>query len=1023
MSDDSREFERDEANEELRELEDVKREEDEDAREEAELHPDDGVESTYNETKPIGLEDQGNDQDNDDQGVLDEDDEDEDDDDEEDEEEDRVRGSKKRRVQRNRFLDVEAEVSDDEEDEEEDDDELAKEGFIAPEHGQEDEEPQSRDDRLHRQVDRSHEKSTEEDAQKLAAQFKERYGRANKYRTDDSGAVSQRFLLPSIHDPSIWALRCRPGKEKELVKKLLKKKLTLEGKPNALQILSVFQRDNFTGYVYVEAAKLTAVDHAIKGISDIYGNNKVKVPVEEFPDLLRANKSTEVKLTPGGYVRIKRGKYKGDLAIIDSIEENGLEVTLQVVPRLDYKGMELDEETGKRKRVTSKFRPPQRLFSRKEAVENDPTNLTQRSSNTFSYKGEEYIDGFLFKLFKVQFLETQDVQPSLEEVSKFNTGDTEELDLSSIAQSVKNSSTVVFRTGDRVQVLQGEQKGLKGDVISTSNDVVLIKPISFSGGNLEFPTNNLRKIFSTGDHISVLRGKHNGHTGIVVSVQEDHVTFISDQSHKDVTVFANHLTKSTDTSTLIDGKYGLHDLVRINTTTVGVVIRADKDMFTILTQDGKVSAVSPSAIISKVDIGRDQSFATDSTGESIKKGDTVKENHGFKRQGVILHIYRSVLFIYSKETTENSGVYVSDISSVSGVASKNNFTEKEDKIDLTKMNPKFKAGGSMAPPPLPIKVQTGRDKTLNQNVSIRLGEYKGYRGIVKDTNGDIARVEFHTKNKILSISKHKLAFVDGSGRLIPYEEFINPKYRDFSQPSSGFSTPSHKAPSYTSGGSSSWSSTGSNNGGKTPAWSSFASGGKTPIAGGRTAVGAHGGAASAWGGGAGGASAWGGGAASAWGGGAAAGGASAWGGGAQSAWGGNTAGGASAWGGGAQSSHRPAAGNASAWGGGAQSAWGQGGAESTHGNSSVYGGGGSAWNKRAQHNNGGASAYGGGSAWGNNRQQGWSAATPGQAETPGAYSAETPGAYHDAETPYEAAPTPGYGGSAATPGGYHSDNE
>lgn len=966
MSDDAREFEHDEANQELHELEDLKREEDEDAREEAELNPLDGVEDTYAESKITGLEDQGGDDDNDDGNALDEvdeevDDDDDDEDDDEEDEEDRVRSRKRARRDRNQFVDVEAEVSDDEEEDDEDEEELAKEGFIAPEHEHENEEPISRDDRLHRQVDRSHEKSTEEDAQKLAAQFKERYGRANKYRVEDSGAVSQRFLLPSIHDPSIWAVRCRPGKEKEIVKKLLKKKLTLEGKPNALKILSVFQRDNFTGYIYIEAAKLTAVDVAINGMADIYGNNKVLVPVEEFPDLLRANKSSEVKLTPGGYVRIKRGKYKGDLAIIDSIEESGLEVTLQVVPRLDYKGLDIDEETGKRKRATNKFRPPQRLFSRKEALEFDPTNLTARSSNTFTYRGEEYIDGYLFKLFKVQFLETQNVQPSLEEVSKFNTGDSDELDLSSIAQSLKNSSTVVFRTGDRVQVLQGEQQGLKGDVISSANDVVLIKPISFAGGNLEFPTNNLRKIFTEGDHVSVLKGKHNGHTGIVVSVNEDQVTFISDQSHKDITVFANNLTKSTDSSTLIDGKYGLHDLVRINTTTVGVIIRADKDVFTVLTQDGKVSSVSPTAIISKVDIARDQAFATDSTGEAIKVGDTVKENHGFKRQGVILHIYRSILFIYSKETTENSGVFVNDISSVSGVASKNNFTEKQDKIDLTKMNPKFRAGGAMAPPALPVKVQTGRDRTLNQTVSIRLGEYKGYRGIVKDTNGDIARVELHTKNKILSISKSKLGFFDSSNRLVPYEEFINPKYRDFpSSTSSGYSAPqSSQAPSYTSGGSSAWGS-------KTPSWSS--SGGRTAIgaSGSRTAVGAHGGGASAWGGAAGGASAWGGGGATARGNN---GSTTNWG-GAQSAWGSNT-GGASAWGGGAQSSRKT--GQSTAWGGGA-SAWGGNGAESTHtGNTSAYG-----------RNGGNASAYGGGSAWGAKVQGGWNA------HTPGAHVAETP---------------------------------
>jgi transcription elongation factor SPT5 len=952
MSDDL-EFEHSVAKEELRELEDVQREEEDDEREQASAESANGG------------------------GMLDNDDEDEDDEDEdEDEEDDKVRSRKRARRDRNQFLDVEAEVSDDDDDEDEDDDDLTREGFIAGDN-EHDNEPESRDDRLHRQMDRTREKNTEEDAQRLAATFKERYGRT-KYRGEDSGQVSQRFLLPSINDPSIWAVRCRPGQEREIVKKLLKRKLTLEGKTNALKILSAFQRDNFTGYVYIEAEKLAAVDVAIKGMPDIYGNNKVLVPVEEFPDLLRPSKSTEIKLSPGSYVRIKRGKYKGDLAMVDALEENGLEVTLQIVPRIDYKGAELDDN-GKRRRATSKFRPLQRLFSKKDALEFDPHSLIARSSNNFNFRGEEYIDGFLFKLFKLQHLETQIVQPTLEEISKFNTGDSEDLDLTSIAQSLKQSNAVVFNGGDSVQVLNGEQQGLQGDVISANNEVATVRPKDLPGTTLEFPLSNLRKIFTEGDHISVLKGKHAGHTGIVVSVNEDHVTFISDQSHKDVTVFANHLTKSDDSSTLVDGEYGLHDLVRVNASTVGTIIRADKDVFTVLAQDGKVLSLPPTSITSKIQTPRGSQFATDAQGEAINVDDTVREVGGFKRQGVVLHIFRSYVFVYSKETAENSGVFVTDNLSVSNVASKINISEKKEKLDLTKMNPKFRNAGQMAPPPLPNTRQSGRDRCLNENVSIRLGEYKGYRGIVKDTNGDIARVELHTKNKILSISKHKLAFVDKNNRLIPYEEFINQR-PGFSASAPSFSTSGGNPAYQANTQSSAWSGS-SFAGGKTPAWSGAGAGGATAYGSGT----AWGGATTAQGSG------------TAWGGSGA---------GSGTAWGGNR----SQWGAGANSSY----GNSSSWGGarGGSSTYG-----ASRGNTSAYSGGQSQWAGNTQH--GGQSQWGGRSAYG--QQGSWNAATPGAyrpAETPGAYRAETP---YDTQTPYEGAPTPGYGQTAQTPGAFADD--
>ncbi|CDR39405.1 CYFA0S03e02960g1_1 [Cyberlindnera fabianii] len=974
MSDD-REFEHEENREEMREMEDANREEEDDAVDEAE------AETNSNDVDDNAIVEEGEDDDDDDE-------------DDEDEEEDRVRSRKRARRDRNQFLDVEAEVSDDDEDDEEDDDDLAREGFIAADHEHDAEEAGARDDRLHRQVDRNREKNTEVDAQRLAASFKQKYGKSSTYRPEESGNVSQRFLLPSINDPSIWAVRCRPTKEKEIVKKLLQRKLTLEGKPNALKILSAFQRDNFTGYIYIEAEKLNAVDVAIRGFADVYPNNKVLVPVEEFPDLLRPSKSSEVKVTGGSYVRIKRGKYKGDLAIVDNVEENGLEMTLQIVPRLDYKGLDVDE-TGKRKRATSKFRPPQRLFSKKDALEFDPHNIVVRSNNAYTYKGEDYIDGFLYKLFKLQHLETQNVQPTLEEISRFNTGDSEDLDLTSIAQSLKNTKSLTFNAGDRVQVLQGEQKGLQGDVVSASNDIVIIKPRNFKGNNMEFPLSNLRKIFNEGDHVSVLRGKHAGHTGIVVSIDEDQVTFISDQSHKDVSVFANTLTKSDDSSTLVDSKYDLHELVRINATTVGVIIGADQDVYTVLSQDGKVLSLPPSAITEKVQVGRDQSFSTDSRGEAIKVTDMVREDSGFKRSGVVLHIYRSFVFVYSKETAENNGVFVSDNMSISNVASKQGSIDKKESLDLTKMNPKFRNGGQMAPPPVPTKF-TGRDRTLNQPVSIRLGEYKGYRGIVKDTNGDIARVELHTKNKILSISKTKLAFIDKNGRLVPYEEFISSR-DNFNSSIPGFSNAGSSA-SAASGQNSSWSTP--SVGGRTPAWSNQKSGGRTQYGSNSFGNATQYGAATAYAGGteyagAGNGTAYGGGTAWGAGGGTSYGSANdgagtAWGaGGGNTAWGGNTAA-HGTWGGQSQRAGGASQHRGSQWGGhqsthAQQQGAGWGGATG-HGNRTGYG----------NNTNHGGTQYGGQSAWGArsshqqnwNQQQGYNAKTPGQyqeAQTPGGY--------------------------------------
>lgn len=75
--------------------------------------------------------------------------------------------------------------------------------------------------------------------------------------------------------------------------------------------------------------------------------------------------------------------------------------------------------------------------------------------------------------------------------------------------------------------------------------------------------------------------------------------------------------------------------------------------------------------------------------------------------------------------------------------------------DLSKMNPSLAAptggmvgSGNMGRGP--------RDRDIGLAVVVIKGPHKGYNGIIKDTNGNIARVELNTGNKLISIDKEKL---------------------------------------------------------------------------------------------------------------------------------------------------------------------------------------------------------------------------------------------------------------------------
>lgn len=945
-----------------------------------------GQNESQNDRQTEGQSQSDNDEDNDNDNENDnndnDDEEDEEDEDEDDEEEEDAPRRKRRRA--NQFLDIEAEVDDEEEDELDEDDEeaeLLREQFID-EHAERGDTRDEHDDRLHRQYDQRRQQAEDQDAEKLAETLKQRYRKTHGvYRGDTtaSGAVSQKLLMPSINDPAIFAIRCVPGREKELVRKLFEKKRTLARLAKPLDILAVFQRDAFKGYVYIEAKKPEAIERALAGVVGVYAKQRLIVPVSEYPDLLKQVKSSDVEMVPGIYVRITRGRYKGDLAVVDNLLENGLEVRCKVVPRLDYG--KNDEITPEGKRIRLKVRPPPRLFSEQEARMYDGDYLLAgRGARAYMYRGDEYVEGFLFKDFKLQFIQTRDVHPTLEELDRFQSGvDADGLDLAAVAASLKASSrgdsspVSAFQPGDTVEIRRGEQATTVGKVSGISmHEVSMVVTRSvdarFVGQQLTVPASDLRKVFAPGDHVKVTAGQHADVTGLVIKLDGDSVVVLSDQTREDVRVFANYLIKATDLSAgadAVNSKYGIKDLVQLNALTVGTVVRADKDLYGVLTADGRVVSVKPTGIAAKLTLTRREQVATDRDGLTISVGDTVREAGGDKRkEGVILHIYKNTVFVESHELVENLGIFAASALNVHTVATKNSMVSKTLGPDLSRMNPNLKQA--------PVAVPTarrggGRDKLLYKDVVVNNGNYKGLMGKVVETDDVDARIELHTKSKKIKVNKTKLS-VMLRGESIPYLRFVGAS----EAPRAGGSS---SGPAFSSGARLAW-------GGATPAATGSAAGastwgGKTPAI--------NAGGTSSWG--AGGASAWGsGGNASTWGGNA--GGASAWGsGGGASAWG--NAGGNLAWGSGNAGA---GAGDSLAWGarGGGGSTWGNrgGAAGGKSGRGSTWGnnGGNSAWGNNGGNGNGagGSSAWGnsgnasawgqntgGSSAWGNSGRSGW----------------------------------------------------
>lgn len=347
------------------------------------------------------------------------------------------------------------------------------------------------------------------------------------------------------HDCYFLFILQQAGRERDIIFSLMRKAIDIEFTDRPLSILSAFQRDSLPGMIYVEARSAKQVQQACQGFVGVYLSRGIHlVPIEEMASLLLIKKQ-DVTIKPGTWVRIRRGKYAGDLAQVMDLTENGEDVGVRLIPRIDMSPrdeLSLDPVTRKRKKgpnATGTTRPPQRLFNFDEISRVYGKAIT-RKNQVYVFQGDTYRDGFLEKDFKVSGLILDDVNPTLDEITQFTREDDgaedASVNLSAIAEASRKAAIGVLQPGDHVEVFEGEQAGVHGVVEEVSGDVVTMigQGVDIDGQKMEIPARSVRKKFKTGDHVKVMAGQHADETGLVVSVAENVVTFLSDMTMQEV---------------------------------------------------------------------------------------------------------------------------------------------------------------------------------------------------------------------------------------------------------------------------------------------------------------------------------------------------------------------------------------------------------------------------------------------------------------------------------------------------------
>ena len=616
----------------------------------------------------------------------------------------------------------------------------------------------------------------------------------------DYSAVSQQSLVPSVSDPSLWMVGCKPGKEAELVMQIMNKAIASALQGRALGITSAIASQT-KGQIYIESYSEPAVIEAIQGIRDLLQYKFRLVPIGDMTTVM----SVTVKKKPvkkNDWVRLTRGHFKGDLALVIGVKEGGLKCVVQCVPRLDYSLSELSPEEQKVRRRT--VRPPQKFFSASDVA--DKYTVTRQrfpgmNERCDVYEGNFYHDGYLLKELAVGTMIRpcgDEEPPTLDELQRFQrrqqrkkVGDFDDVDgnedevenegskkaaslleqLSDLQQKDRPGKGKVnggLTIGDTVEVIEGDLVGMRGKLLSVDGTTVKVKPSETMDlghmAEIEFLIGQVRKYIPPGAHVKVIDGRYANETGTVVAIDDADggvdclAVVLTDMTHKEISVRTSQLQESAEVASGQDklAGYELHDLVVLSgggaTNEVGVIVRVGREEFTIVNNHGIVREVRPEELRGKRNSSSKRAVALDVQGNQIRVGDNVSVAEGPHKgkTATIKQMNRAQLFLYSQTRTENAGIIV--VRSRSCVLS---GARNRPMMADTNGNGGFNARGSG------VGARGGKkdDNIIGKTVRVQNGQWKGYIGTVADATTTHVHVELHSRMKKVMVLRGRIAVV------------------------------------------------------------------------------------------------------------------------------------------------------------------------------------------------------------------------------------------------------------------------
>jgi len=611
---------------------------------------------------------------------------------------------------------------------------------------------------------------------------------------DEEDADGNKFVqLPSLKDPKMFRVRCRIGEEKTACICLMNKFFIEKGTEREVNIFSASALDKFPGCIFVEAHRDFHVKDAIRGLKPLSMNSIDIIAVKEITQIFAPDPSRNVNLQVGAFVRVKRGLYDSDLAIIENFDESLKKITVKIVPRLlsgtAYEdglddGKENEGGATKKQNYFAKLRalqkknlrPPQKLFNPDEF---DNPKCLDRNSNLYDYNKKKYQNGLLLMNIRISNLTIENVVPTFEEVQTFQKAELRKENrdyLMKLAMETIEESKKFLKNldkGDKVKIISGDLKGLYGHVIEVNDNAVRVQPNveMYNFDNIDFLPSEIVKVFMLGDHIEILAGKYKGLTGSVIKVDENIAFIISEDNKEEMQVLVNDIKYTSNVVTKVNTnqnnasthEYNKHDLIMLNDNkTVGVIISVLRDTIVIYDTEGFCQTVNKVQVLNKLN---PKGRIKNSYGQEIYPRCTIRVSDGIHKGQLALvkHVYSNFLFLFNEAYQENSGVWVEHINNCYfiGADMYDNTTRlaRFNNPVLQKIQDEQNAQQTFGDDSKPKNIdkksrQDPKSKKVNligQTRTVVRGPWKGYDGEIISLNNTTARFRLSAKPKTLSI--------------------------------------------------------------------------------------------------------------------------------------------------------------------------------------------------------------------------------------------------------------------------------